>query len=417
LCFLGRILFFEWTVVVKWEDVVHVQKSGKGIRIVARHPKEGTFYDFSQLHSPDRVWASLASLHNDAILDTRKSTSFKSSTPRGRSLRRMNSDPLLVASQVFDIFNDDLPSKSAPSIDPSVKSNFVRDHRSHSAPPRKSREEEEETIATPMKLKTQWSQIAEDESSYSNCAVANHELPCDLDTFVSMFINDGAKYSIPAFMKKNGDTEIKCGTWEMSKDNDDGGAAKSRVIEYTHPINAPMAPPTARARKEQIYRKYGDHGLALETKTFVADVPLTDCFYVADRICVEPSEDNKRVVVTMQFDIRFVKTTMFKGIIARTTKGEFIKFMNQLGGFCSTSLGDETAMVVPVIQRKEEPPPPTPPSLASNMTIYLLAVIILLQLWIIIDIRSMKGEMRELQKGNIVTECIANLATPQVLES
>jgi hypothetical protein len=364
------------------------------------------------------VWASLASLHNDAILDTRKSASFKSSTPRGRSLRRMNSDPLL-ASQVFDVFNDDFPSKSAPPIDPPVKSISVRDHpfhRSHSAPARKSREEEEETIAKPMELKTQWSQIAEDKSSYSDCAVVNHELPCDLDTFVSMFINDGAKYSIPAFMKENGDTDIKCGTWEMSKDSDDGGVAKSRVIEYTHPINAPMAPPVARARKEQIYRKYGDHGLALETKTFVADVPLTDCFYVADRIRVEPSEDNKRVVVTMQFDIRFVKTTMFKGIIARTTKGEFIKFMNQLGDFCSSSLGDEATVVVPVTQRKVEPIPPPLPSLAS-MTIYLLVVIILLQLWIIIDIRSMKGEMRELQTGNIVTECIANLATPQVEES
>ena len=52
----------------------------------------------------------------------------------------------------------------------------------------------------------------------------------------------------------------------------------ARTIEYSHPVNAPLAPPMARARREQRYRLYGKHGLSVETDTYVEDVPMADCF-------------------------------------------------------------------------------------------------------------------------------------------
>mmetsp|Transcript_13200 Transcript_13200/g.23908 ORF Transcript_13200/g.23908 Transcript_13200/m.23908 type:complete len:89 (-) Transcript_13200:509-775(-) len=40
---------------------------------------------------------------------------------------------------------------------------------------------------------------------------------------------------------------------------------------------APLAPPMAKARKEQRYQKFGEIGLTIESDTFVQDVPMADC--------------------------------------------------------------------------------------------------------------------------------------------
>lgn len=104
-----------------------------------------------------------------------------------------------------------------------------------------------------------------------------------------------------------------------------------------------MAPPQAKAKKEQILRKYHNCGIIIETKTFVSDVPMTDCFYVTDTICIslpsssEPSssdddedETNKKrckLILDIRFDIVFVKSTYFRSLIYRTTKNEMQQFM------------------------------------------------------------------------------------------
>jgi hypothetical protein len=209
-------------------------------------------------------------------------------------------------------------------------------------------------------------------------------------------------------MKGNGDADINVSKWQTSED----GAAKSRVIEYTHPVNAPMAPPMARAKKEQTYRKFGDHGLALETKTFVSDVPMTDCFYVADILRVEAS--GSKVTISMQFDIRFVKTTMFKSIIARTTKKEFESFMHKLAAFMSKSLGEQQAVIIPEAEKVSEPTAPIPSGnpWMTNIVVYLLIAVLILQTWIIFDMRTIQGEMRRMNTDlygiQATKECIAN---------
>jgi len=178
--------------------------------------------------------------------------------------------------------------------------------------------------------------------SHSTPLVQDFTIKCDMNTFAKMFIEDSAPHSIASYMEEKGDDGIQQSDWVVMEDEAANGHNQSRTIEYTHPVNAPMAPPMARARKEQVYRKVGTYGLLLETKTFVADVPLTDCFYVADRIRVQPAPGKtSAVLVTMEYDIRFVKSTMFKSIIARTTRSEFEKFMKEYSEFCARCLGDD----------------------------------------------------------------------------
>ena len=245
----------------------------------------------------------------------------------------------------------------------------------------------------------------------------NLELPCDLKSFFAMFLADDAKYTIPMFMKENGDDKIKSSEWVKSTDSAFEGV-KTRTIEYTHPVNAPMAPPMARARKEQTYQAFEDYGLTVETKTIVSDVPMTDCFYVADRIRVQSHGEGK-VQVTMQFDIRFIKGTMFKSVITRTSKREIHNFMNNLASYMSKCLGENGASTDDKLQPQEQqqatnvmPVPTETPSssfMASLPVCVMLGAVITLQLWIIWDMRSMKADLREqMQHLNLVRDCVAS---------
>ena len=212
-------------------------------------------------------------------------------------------------------------------------------------------------------------------------------------------------------MKESGDEDIQCSEWKAAED----GVSKCRNIEYTHPVNAPMAPPMARARKEQAYRQYGEHGLVLETKTFVSDVPMTDCFYVADIIRVEPIGD--KVSISMHFDIRFVKSTMFKSIISRTTKSEFQNFMKRLANFMAKNLGEE-AVIAPFRPQPAPTESPTPSNpynstIVPNLTIALLIFIMFLQSWVILDMRSMKREMHVFRE-TWARDCVAPDVTAEL---
>ena len=162
--------------------------------------------------------------------------------------------------------------------------------------------------------------------------VSNLQLsPCTMDEFFSMFLADTASHSLSHFLQSRGDSELEATPWN---------ATDERVVRYMHPVNAPLAPPTARARKEQNYDRYGKN-LVIHTRTVVDDVPMTDCFYVSDRIMVEPGvkEDGTCYVsVRMEFEITFVKSTMFQGLIRKTTSGEFDDFFEELAQFMQNAV-------------------------------------------------------------------------------
>ena len=154
-----------------------------------------------------------------------------------------------------------------------------------------------------------------------------------------LFRSDDAPYSLPNYMVNVvGDTDVKATKWtdeDNEADNSNGGGdgscgtvtVKTRTIEYVHPVNAPMAPPTAKARKEQKLRKYGNHGLIIETETYVKDVPMTDCFYIKDILRIERKDDesSSSLLLNFRFEVVFVKSTYFQSMITRTSRSEIKK--------------------------------------------------------------------------------------------
>jgi hypothetical protein len=223
-------------------------------------------------------------------------------------------------------------------------------------------------------------------------------------------------------MESSGETNVIVSPWKL-EEND----IFARTIGFSHPVNAPLAPPMARARREQRYRFYGTHGLSVETDTYVEDVPMADCFYVTERILVEP-KDEGQVVVLAEFDIRFVKSTMFRSIIANTTRSECLKDIQGLGLYWTEALATPETSKEAVARRRSSiaewcrasmsgaytPRKSTqfetilveaPPEKASVSRVFssspammlLLGLVLLMQSWMLLEVRGMRNTMMELQ--------------------
>merc|ERR1719384_2116886 len=93
-----------------------------------------------------------------------------------------------------------------------------------------------------------------------------------------------------------------------------------------------MAPPTAEVLKTQILRKFGTRGMCIITKTVTKGIPVSDCFYVEDRLLVE-SRPGGGVSISIAFDVRFVKSTMLRKIVENTTKQDVMNFHREFEKF------------------------------------------------------------------------------------
>ena len=162
--------------------------------------------------------------------------------------------------------------------------------------------------------------------AFGDVAIEGISLSLTVDELYDLVFKDNAFYSIGKFMMDNGDFEVETTSWEPTN-----GHPMTRTIHYTHPVNVPMAPPTAKAFKTQYLHKFGIHGLCLESSTIVEDVPMTDCFVVDDRLWVCQDKVNGGSIVKVTFQIRFIKTTMFRRIIENATRIEFENWWNQFG--------------------------------------------------------------------------------------
>mmetsp|Transcript_58663 Transcript_58663/g.143467 ORF Transcript_58663/g.143467 Transcript_58663/m.143467 type:complete len:683 (+) Transcript_58663:179-2227(+) len=538
IVFLGRFLLFEWTVSIKWEDVIHVNqvqnRKGNDVDIqietrsslpVGKSPggskaNAGTqVYLFERFFDVSKALNTLVSLHNDSMLDVKTTP-----TPRqvSRGLRRMNSDPLRIS----NLFNfEDMPSVLADKDDeatttmkdfykeansttgassslvnasskailsdpnPSIvrasaKKNY---HKSatytfsdQTSDGRQLRFEEpngqNETssagtesghsidINGAVDIGIEWKKTLTEVGKMKEIVVEDYRLSgCDMEQFVSYFVNDDAPHSIPNYMKQNGDDEVTVTSWikddglKSSSETTDELIAKSvfppndssnktRTIEYIHPVNAPMAPPTAGARKEQKLKRFGDHGLIIETKTFVSDVPMTDCFYLCDVIRVEPiledsattttgngktkneiTDESKKdgqksttttspsssgVIINIHCDIRFVKSTMFQSLITKTSKSEFKSFSDSMIDFMTRSIKtekgikddlDDAEIEKERARRRSSIQQMTTTAPSNTMTTYgimgMLIFVIILQIWIISSMRQTKSEMHDIMEA------------------
>jgi len=430
-----------------------------------------TIFQFLQVENVGEAWASLIKLQNENLVamtpnqhspghssDMDGAPTPSSLTPRRLSaarrrqtLRRMNSDPMLASMATsqqllnFDYDSGDGGSKagdddddiaSVDKDDERAVMQSLHDSADYSivSPQRKlaraaaSVEVDirgKTTLAASMTTTTDadsaWSLVvAEPAETYSTVVVKHHVLSdCTLEIFHDKFWRDNAPYSLSRYLESRGDSDLRLTHWKNA-DNDNNGNShqppQTRVVQYTHPVNAPFAPPEAAARKEQTLSRYGDSGLLVETKTYVDGVPMADCFYVADRIRAEPTDENNSVAVTMEFGITFIKSTMFKSIISKKTSSEYVDLFEALAQYMSDALAGNLADDHVTPTKKETVPDaeegaatvtatktPSPPpkrnwnAAAVSLDRVLLFTFILLQVWVLWELRNLKQSVRRLE--------------------
>lgn len=95
----------------------------------------------------------------------------------------------------------------------------------------------------------------------------------------------------------------------------------------------PVGPPTALVMQLQRVRVFGQHGMVLETSSSMENVPAGDCFTLEDRWVVRPlpaSEAPTRTEAALSietsFEVRFVKSTLFKKIIESRSRADTLEY-------------------------------------------------------------------------------------------
>ena len=183
-----------------------------------------------------------------------------------------------------------------------------------------------------------WESFCNEKKSnkFIELGVESIPIPVSVDDFYKLVLEDNADHSIEKFMRSIGEMEVESSPWQPSTTESTNSA--TRTIHYIHPNNAPMAPPTAAARKEQTLHKFGNIGLCLETCTFVENVPMADCLIVRDRLWVTQNEGSG-YIMSITFQIDFIKGTLFRRIIENTTKSEYLKYWSQFWDMIKSNIG------------------------------------------------------------------------------
>ena len=111
------------------------------------------------------------------------------------------------------------------------------------------------------------------------------------------------------------------------------------------------------------------------------------------------------VSLTMEFELEFVKSTMFRGVITKTTTHEMSKFFQNLRDYMSKSVGEEVPTTAKAAEetKKEVVKEERPAGFRlASLTPILLGGVIFMQFWILMEMYSMKRaigriEAREFQ--------------------
>jgi len=157
---------------------------------------------------------------------------------------------------------------------------------------------------------------------FSETPVLGVRLECNLDEFFYRCLADDAPLSIVSFHRnETEDCNVSHQAWKLQDD----GFSFIRTITYTYPVKIPGLAPSAEVVKMQVMRKYGDHGICISTTTSTKGVPVSDCFCIEDRIIIDSQSDGG-LLISIAFDLRFVKYTMLRRIVDITTKKDINEF-------------------------------------------------------------------------------------------
>lgn len=151
--------------------------------------------------------------------------------------------------------------------------------------------------------------------------VASKVMAITVGEFAELFVEDNAVHSLLAYHELVNDSSLECSPWKVMR----GNLGKGRELKFFKPVNLPGLKYT-RGVKLQRYRRFGDGGLVVCSSTRLDDVPAADTFSVEDMLSVQQTEGGATIEIT--FEVKFLKTTMFRYLIDKSTTTEMTKWLH-----------------------------------------------------------------------------------------
>lgn len=95
-------------------------------------------------------------------------------------------------------------------------------------------------------IEEKWNEFCgmKSQNTFAEVAIDDIALSLTVDELYELVLRDNAPNSIGKFMTGNGDFDVETTLWEPTN-----AQRMTRTIHYTHPVNVPMAPPSAKAFK------------------------------------------------------------------------------------------------------------------------------------------------------------------------
>ena len=112
--------------------------------------------------------------------------------------------------------------------------------------------------------------------------------------------------------------------------------ARSRKIQFVHPLKNAMGPSKANTTRKQRIHRYGNLGMCWENETTIEGIPAADCFRIEDRWVFEPcspradgegdsnlsATPSSQIKLSVTFRIVFFKRTMLRSLIQKNVRQE-----------------------------------------------------------------------------------------------
>ena len=179
--------------------------------------------------------------------------------------------------------------------------------------------------------------------------------PCDMDTFFQTFWADHAGHSFEYYQRDYiKDKDVALTGWDLGSDG-----YFRRTINFRHPIqnSLGLGPSAADTTRQQKLRTYHGLGIVLENRTLVAGIPAADSFYVQDHWILEALGENQ-VQLTVRYDTRFTKRSMFKSIITKSIRKETKEWMAGYVDMIQTVLASKSPTPANICAAGAVPLPP-----------------------------------------------------------
>ena len=306
VCFYSNLFNFERKLCFHWKDMIGVQMiKASAIEITVFHNRTRQDSDeresfkethlFSSIVDRDKIFNMIEYYHLkfSPLLED-----YPSDTDRER-----------VVTFERDVYAQDLQVNSNKASPSQTASQMTKDSSQFSSLPIFNGSNRDDIlIPRPNDTKKAWDDLKNYSFDYfKHVAQKDSALPhFSIDDFESLFIADDAPHSISALHQKLGDQVDEVSSWVYSPDKFHG----TKSISFRRSV--PGYGNSIKSHKSLHYRRFGDHGICIDSNITSKGSPFSDYMFTEHRAMIEKNYSDGNLILTAFYHTIWTKDTLLK---------------------------------------------------------------------------------------------------------